>query len=361
MDEIRAKIRAREPLILKLFELGISCEDISRMTRWCSNTIGNDIRRHGGIRAFSERPKSPEVYRTVFKRYVSIVTDATTDTLTIQVREALAQWLNEASIMASINGMIAMQQQVAQPAFLPEKAAYVELIKAIYSSQCDEHGSFTTKFPTKSDAHVWKTFLAMIANGHIAVPHCPTEVIRLLATHLLHDAYDKIMPMWSQAVYAHIDELLLTLKPREAYILRHHFGIDSSKSTFRAIGTQLALTAESIRKIEGQALKAMYQSFCVEQADLHMTPVTDILERILNHHRSFRKALQTQVGVPPLTLMSLTKTIQDLKLTTRAYNCLAISSLAFVGDLLQTTEAELMKQKNFLEVQKIFHHWKFHE
>ena len=55
-----------------------------------------------------------------------------------------------------------------------------------------------------------------------------------------------------------IDEVLNTLSPREARILRLRFGLDSGRAyTLEEVGSKFGLTRERIRQIEGKALRQL--------------------------------------------------------------------------------------------------------
>jgi RNA polymerase primary sigma factor len=55
-----------------------------------------------------------------------------------------------------------------------------------------------------------------------------------------------------------IDEVLSTLSPREARILRLRFGLNNSRSyTLEEVGNKFGLTRERIRQIEGKALRQL--------------------------------------------------------------------------------------------------------
>ncbi len=74
---------------------------------------------------------------------------------------------------------------------------------------------------------------------------------------------DKITPTPSQAVYENmlrerVDEVLSTLSPREARILRMRFGLDDNHPyTLEEVGAKFGLTRERIRQIEGKALRRL--------------------------------------------------------------------------------------------------------
>jgi RNA polymerase primary sigma factor len=74
---------------------------------------------------------------------------------------------------------------------------------------------------------------------------------------------DDITPAPIQVAYGNmlrdkIDEVLETLSPREARILRLRFGLDNGRSyTLEEVGQKFGLTRERIRQIEGKALRRL--------------------------------------------------------------------------------------------------------
>ncbi|HLA99351.1 MAG TPA: sigma-70 family RNA polymerase sigma factor [Anaerolineales bacterium] len=74
---------------------------------------------------------------------------------------------------------------------------------------------------------------------------------------------DQITPAPSQVVYQNmlrerVNEVLATLTPREARILRLRFGLDDNRSyTLEEVGQKFGLTRERIRQIEGKALRRL--------------------------------------------------------------------------------------------------------
>ena len=74
---------------------------------------------------------------------------------------------------------------------------------------------------------------------------------------------DQVTPTPSQVVYQNmlrerVNEVLATLTPREARILRLRFGLDDNRSyTLEEVGQKFGLTRERIRQIEGKALRRL--------------------------------------------------------------------------------------------------------
>jgi DNA-directed RNA polymerase subunit alpha len=50
---------------------------------------------------------------------------------------------------------------------------------------------------------------------------------------------------------------------------------------------------------------------------------------------------------PPLRNENLNRSVEELELSVRSYNCLKNANIATIGELIQKTEAEMLKTKNF--------------
>ncbi len=74
---------------------------------------------------------------------------------------------------------------------------------------------------------------------------------------------DEITPTPMQSAYTNllrekIEEVLSSLPPREARILRLRFGLDNGRTyTLEEVGKKFGLTRERIRQIEGKALSRL--------------------------------------------------------------------------------------------------------
>jgi RNA polymerase primary sigma factor len=76
---------------------------------------------------------------------------------------------------------------------------------------------------------------------------------------------DQSTPSPAQITYENmlrerVDEVLATLSPREARVLRLRFGLDQDRAyTLEEVGKKFGLTRERIRQIEGKALRRLRQ------------------------------------------------------------------------------------------------------
>jgi RNA polymerase primary sigma factor len=82
---------------------------------------------------------------------------------------------------------------------------------------------------------------------------------------------DEISPSTTQIVYQNmlkerVEEVLATLSPREARILRLRFGLDDNRPyTLEEVGAKFGLTRERIRQIEGKALRRLRHPYRARQ------------------------------------------------------------------------------------------------
>jgi RNA polymerase primary sigma factor len=73
-----------------------------------------------------------------------------------------------------------------------------------------------------------------------------------------------------------LQELLRTLEPREARILRMRYGLDGAKSmTLKAIGEKIGLTRERVRQMEQIALRKLHAQMAREFGEEPWTAPTD--------------------------------------------------------------------------------------
>jgi len=76
-----------------------------------------------------------------------------------------------------------------------------------------------------------------------------------------------------------------------------------------------------------------------------------ILKEQLNIFINFKEEEETLVGIPEETKQpvneNLFRTVEELELSVRSANCLQNAGITYIGELVQKTEAEMLKTKNF--------------
>ena len=347
MRDYDVEMRARQPFVTTLFQLGFTLQDIAHASKWCIATVGSDIQRQGGLRAFPDRPKPTKAYSTILKHYAALVVENSSDNVAMQIREALAMWLKQDTLLATIEGMICIQRQLLQPCFPPDQITYARLIEAMYKSESDSYDTSTSECHLESADFYWNSFLLKIRQGQIQTPNSHTKTTDLLAISVLDGLREKIMPIWTSDVCAHIDEMLSSINPREAVVLRCRFGLSGQRLTLEETGVALKITRERIRQIELEGLRSLHHRLREECTDLYMTPVGNMLAQTINKHRAVQRVLDPHSGIRAELFAHLTKRTNALNISTRVRNCLNTRNIYYVGELVQQTKHSLLKQRNF--------------
>jgi DNA-directed RNA polymerase subunit alpha len=71
----------------------------------------------------------------------------------------------------------------------------------------------------------------------------------------------------------------------------------------------------------------------------------------MNIFINFEEEIETEVGAeerkPEIRNENLNRSVEELELSVRSYNCLKNANIQTIGELVQKTEAEMLKTKNF--------------
>lgn len=92
----------------------------------------------------------------------------------------------------------------------------------------------------------------------------PNAMIDKLMANMIADIRPEIAPVFTSAVCAKVDALLLTLTFAEAKIIRLYFGLDGPALSLDEIGFESDLTRERIRQIKEKALRKSLHEFRLE-------------------------------------------------------------------------------------------------
>jgi len=86
-----------------------------------------------------------------------------------------------------------------------------------------------------------------------------------------------------------------------------------------------------------------------EAVSLAARLVRDHLNIFVSLEESADQPAESAVDQPMTTVLgeSLDKSVEELELSVRAYNCLKNANIRTIRDLVQKTEAEMLKTKNF--------------
>lgn len=380
------KQQERLPLVQALFALGISYREVAEFAGVCEETVRNDIRLRANKKLFKNRPTKPRlIFQSAFKRYAELVVaskERALDPLEWDFCMALSRWLRVGEIRAFVQGVNLTMDYLLCPG-CPSQMGYAKLLQALFNVRVD------AVLNSESDRAIslllaeegWVDELAFIAEGNGIVPASREDLCRSFAMRSIEGGArrSKIMPIWDNEALAVVDSALEKLTPREAEVIRLRFGIlpwsvPSHWPLPRSLdeaAQRLELSRERVRQIEIAArVKLRKPAFGLQ---LLIEPVGDALKQRLQMEkdeerqtleanavatrlRLLDQSVVVESGIIPLSL--LLKPVEELDLTTRMANCLENRGTRLVGDLVQTTELELLKTKNFgrkslLEIKKL--------
>lgn len=360
MRDYQQGSREREPLVHELYALGLSAQEIARLTKWSEAAIAKNVKRLGVSLLMLDRPKRrQDVFAVVVKRYagyvMALALKKPLSPLDEQASAALKEWLGEDKLLAVISGINYTMEQLLCPQYPPEREGYAKLISSIFAHE----GVFVQRmllYPAGTpeaenvpyNVMVWRALLIQIASGEEPVPADEAALCRLLVRRALAEDRCQIRPIWDNQVFELIDCLLKeTLTEREQQGLRLLFGLDGQPQSKRQVAIALDVTPSRVNQLEKTALRKLRQAGHSQRRQLWVIaqPVGDALQREFKR-REETAALARQQAETPIN-PALLWSVDELNLSVRAANCLQNRDIKLIGELVQLSEAELMKAKNF--------------
>jgi len=201
----------------------------------------------------------------------------------------------------------------------------------------------------------WRNILAAIKSGEEVLPQSRRQLGQMIVRRLLSERRAEIMPIWDESVFLLVDEMLGTLVERAHQLICEHFGIGVAKArTLDAIAAEWGVTRERLRQIEAKAISKLRREAHKRGLDVLGAPVGSALQRELARREAEKEAaLRTeeaaQFGAPfeLATNPHLFRRVDELEFSVRSTNCLRYAGVVLVGELVQKTEVELLRGKNF--------------
>ncbi len=169
---------------------------------------------------------------------------------------------------------------------------------------------------------------------------------------ILDDYRLRVVPQWTANAQQIIDGVLSTLTEREMRVLHMHFGLgDETPMSLEEIAQAFGVTRERIRQIEAKALRKLRNP----QRSDQLRPFINGLGDWIKVADSLQKRVDSLLKEKERLLQGgdfqgestiLLRSIDNLELTVRAYNCLKYENIYLIGDLVQQTEYKLFKVPN---------------
>lgn len=353
MRDYHGQRREREPLVREIYGLGLSAREIAEITEWSEATLAQDIRRFGGSKAFPNRPKKGDVFAAVIRRYAEIMVIFKDDEGSVSeeekaVRGALAKWLREDLILAMLHGLEFALEQLTVPVFPLVQKGYARLLGSILGMAVGDPCSMES-WPLTATKFWWHNMLTAIHSGEEAIPQSRKHLGKMLVRRVLAERRAEIMPIWDESVFSLVDEMLGTLTEREHKVICERFGIGVKKArTLEQIAPEWECTRERLRQIEAKAIRKLRTQAHKRHLGVCADPVGNALQRELAQRKAAEEAAQQPVVIESGTnLAELLRGVDELELSVAAFNCLSNENIVLIGELVQWTEPELLRTKNF--------------
>lgn len=363
--------RERESLIRELAALGLGTREIAEMTRWSESTVLKDIQSMGGMRQIAPERlrKKIDLFAAVFQRYAELVCDDTPTSEMRSLKDTLGTWLTiDLSILH--NMMEVMAETLLLPSFPPELKPYFNLLETTYGNS--RHAA-----EYKILHHM--QYLSCVAAKRRPAPKSRRELVEALTVQAAEACRELIAPKWPADAKQQIDSVLTTLSARQQQVLRLHFGLDGEKpGTLAKVGAVLGCGRDQAGQIYEEAWRQLRLNECrnklapfieplenvavfraahdtaLNQAAAELQTVREQIER-LRAELDVARALTGQtssdenVGATSLTIAPHLVEELDvfLEISVRSVNCLVNAHLHYVWELVERTEAQILKIKNF--------------
>lgn len=169
-----------------------------------------------------------------------------------------------------------------------------------------------------------------------------------------------------------IEKMLGELDPREEKVIRMRFALGMEFHTLEQVGAAIGKDRERVRQIEAKALRKLKHPVRAQHLEiLFRSTLENKLKESLKEIAKLqedKEALASQVKRDKETAQKiidtlhtigavgdkiniipsvLAKSIFDFELSVRTHNCVKNVNVKTVGDLIQKTEQEMLKAKNF--------------
>ncbi len=365
----------RWPLIEDLLGLGFTLNQVAEVGGFSVATIQNDLRAHGGTIAtlFPDRPKDPaERYRRAFRRYAALPDEETHRSPSQQqLFDALEVLLELDRMRDFLDGVLAVDRRflvwsVSEPGDQP----WANLVQATL-------GGMGSSMPSSSG--FWH-LVCEVQNGQTE-PSGPKDPL-ILTIIDVDWMRERVLPVLTPERLAPLKEFVRTvvepkpgeaekgLNERESRVIILRYGLDGEPpQTLEEAGATLLVTRERVRQSEVKALRKLrhcrqalaplgpYGNAAPERLQIRDLErrVRDLTERLVAITTDVSKLADIDFPVE-----TFGRRCDELDLSVRTANCLENARIELIGQLVQYSEAELLKVKNFgrkslNEIKEILH------
>lgn len=359
MRDYQKQRKARLPLVRELLVTGFSDSMTARLAGFNVITIRKD-RLYLGLPLNKTYLYSSRLYQQVFRRYAQLATArrGEVDADLAKLREILRSWLGIGDLFTVLKNAETVMNVLSMPGCTPEQATYLRLLQTIFK----EPGPSKETIP-KTPYDFWRVYLGLVVSGEIEAPRSQQALEAEVLGHYLSESRSRIFPVWPKEavklVKKILKEALQALTPRAEHLVYQYFGIDCECRTYTQIADSEGVCAERARQIILKACRRLSYSTHVKYLKPLVCSAQELLE---NEMRRATEAQQSQVVpvvhgttieyervcVPEVRMSELlTRSTDELELSVRSTNCMKNGNIQTIGELIQKSEADLLKVKNF--------------
>ncbi|MFH2062629.1 MAG: DNA-directed RNA polymerase subunit alpha C-terminal domain-containing protein [bacterium] len=336
----------RVNLANELYELGLPAVAVAKLLGWSQATIVKDV---SGV-SRPDRPRRPgQIYATALKRYASLVADAggrldklNSIKLHRRVRKALHEWLEMELVLAEVRGAVGMLERLSWPGYPPERAIEAQLLRRALKVKPEIRLADGAEL---SETGLVRQFLQEVIDTDLKVPESGSQLSELLIGRVAEAGRNQVRIFWDDSVWELLDRSLKELRSRELLLLEFRFGLNGrSVLTLRELGTKFGICMARVNQIEFEALQQLGRRLRLRGPQLGVPLLQTVQElpwRKLPGEREQEEAAAGQVNP------NLFRPVDELELSIRTAKCLHCAGIRLVGQLVQKTEQELLKLKNF--------------
>ncbi len=329
----------------ELFTLGLTQQDVATALDLDSIVVKKDYDGFGGKSAFPDfgvlnDERRNRVYGNALLVYAKMLdgqklTDNGESAAAAHgVFKALGVYLDVKHIKAVAEGVARILNALINPFDPPEYVPYRTLLHALFGErECIMSGQ-----------RVFSEYFDEIA--YIATAPNRESLGDAMAAWAI-DTYriGFSLPLGESAVRG-IEQALGRLSVNEDRVIRIHFGIGQEAKSFERMVPHFSVTRERIRQIEAKALRKLRNPKVSERLRCLIESPVLIAE----------KFLESQFPAPPLPPPPVvepdpqeifTHSVEELELSVRSYNGITGAGISFIGELVQKSEKELLRQSKF--------------
>lgn len=339
------QIAVRRDIEWYLFIIGLSIQEVARVMDINSGSVRNDYDYLGGREAFPQSNLSlaeqkNQAYANCLLLYSQLIfgklqgkfalrLEGKSEEMKSELRLALEEYLDIHRMRNVADGLVSMVNLLCRPIDPIEYRSHRALLNAIFGP------------PKALSAQDFLLSYLWQISVHNIIPERKTlaESMGRWAIEEYQECFN--VPLDNEVVRA-VDSVLDTLTPRQREVLCMRFGIGGEQMTLSQIAEHYNVSQARVRQIEARAL-----------AKLRHPVRSGKLRCFVSSQRGAREYLQDTfpapviIKTPEVPPDNLSKSVEELEVSVRLYNCLKNLGVRYVYELVQKTEHELLLSRSF--------------